>query len=206
MFETSRLALFLSAAFLLAITPGPGIFYVLARSLAGGRREGVLSALGTFLGGLFHVAAAALGLSAVLATSALAFHTVKYAGAAYLVYLGIAMIRSRNAEAEPLDVTTRRGPLAQGVITEVLNPKTALFFLSFIPQFVSIGHGSVVAQFLVLGSISVVLNTSADVAVAWFAGPLGTRLKSHARFRSRQRTASGVAMIGLGVYVAADSR
>src|SRR6202790_4484299 len=98
MFDAHRFLLFIAAALVLAITPGPGIFYVLARSLAGGRREGVLSSLGTFVGGLFHVFAAALGVSAVLAASAVAFHTVKYAGAAYLVWLGIRMIRTRNDE------------------------------------------------------------------------------------------------------------
>src|SRR5881394_2419231 len=98
MFDWHRFALFFAAAFLLAITPGPGIFYVLARSLAGGKREGILSSLGTFVGGLFHVFAAALGLSAILAASAVAFHTVKYAGAAYLIWLGVRTIRTRNAE------------------------------------------------------------------------------------------------------------
>jgi threonine/homoserine/homoserine lactone efflux protein len=209
MFAAPRFFLFLSAAFLLAVTPGPGIFYVLARSLAGGRREGVLSAAGTLLGGLVHVVAAALGLSAILAASALAFQTVKYAGAAYLFYLGITMIRKRNEEMDEAGAVAaiRRGPLAQGVVTEVLNPKTALFFLSFIPQFVSVSEGHVVAQFLALGAISVTLNTSADIVVACFAGPLGTRMKQSARFRRRQRTASGLVMAGLGIYVAtADSR
>jgi threonine/homoserine/homoserine lactone efflux protein len=209
MFDASRFLLFLGAALILAITPGPGIFYVLARSLAGGRREGVLSAAGTFVGGLVHVTAAALGLSAVLAASALAFNLVRYAGAGYLIYLGVMMIRRRNENSvEPdVELRARRGPFVQGIITEILNPKTALFFLSFIPQFVSVRYGHVVAQFLALGSISVMLNTTADIVVAWFAGPLGTRLKRHASFRRRQRSASGVAMIGLGVYVAAaDSR
>lgn len=206
MFAMPRFVFFLSAAVLLAITPGPGIFYVLARSLAGGRRDGVLSAMGTFLGGLVHVVAAALGLSALLAASALAFQTVKYAGAAYLIFLGLTMIRRRDEgiAGEEIAPAPRRSPLTQGVITEVLNPKTALFFLSFIPQFVSPAAGHVVAQFLVLGAISVTLNTSADIVVASFAGPLGTRMKQSARFRSRQRTASGVAMIGIGVYVAAS--
>src|ERR1700740_2329107 len=98
MFDAHCFLLFLGAAVILAVTPGPGIFYVLARSLAGGRREGILSSLGTFVGGLFHVFAAALGISAILAASAVAFHTVKYAGAAYLVWLGIRMIRTRNDE------------------------------------------------------------------------------------------------------------
>ena len=193
-------SLFLAAAFLLAITPGPGIFYVLARSLAGGRREGMLSSLGTFLGGFVHVVAAALGISAILAASAVAFSAVKYAGAAYLIYLGIRMIQSRNQELiEPVAATGNA--FSQGILTEVLNPKTALFFLSFIPQFIVQSH-NVFGQFLLLGTISVTLNTSADLLVAFFAGPLGQRLKDSARFRRRQRTASGLAMIGLGAWVA----
>lgn len=154
MFHSDRLPLFLAAALLLAITPGPGIFYVLVRSLAGGKREGVLSSLGTFVGGLFHVFAAALGLSAILAASAIAFHTVKYAGAAYLVWLGIRMIRTRNAEMAMETSGTTNGAFRQGILTEVLNPKTALFFLSFIPQFVAPARGHVFFQFAVLGCIS----------------------------------------------------
>jgi len=187
----------------LAITPGPGIFYVLARSLRGGRREGFLSAGGTFLGGLVHVAAAAFGLSAILAASAVAFDTVRYAGAAYLIYLGYRMIRDREADAVLDAALGARGTFLQGVTTEILNPKTALFFLSFIPQFVSVREGHVAAQFLMLGAISVTLNTCADLLVACFAGPLGARMKRDRKLRSRQRAASGVAMIGLGVYVAA---
>src|SRR5437899_6766355 len=137
MFDAHRLVLFLAAALLLAITPGPGIFYVLARSLAGGKREGMLSSLGTFVGGLFHVLAAALGLSAILAASAVAFHAVKYAGAAYLVWLGIRMIRTRNAEIAVSASQPSQDAFRQGILTEVLNPKTALFFLSFIPQFIT---------------------------------------------------------------------
>ena len=204
MLLTSRFLVFLGAALILAITPGPGIFYVLARSLRGGRREGVLSTAGTFLGGLVHVAAAAFGLSAILAASAVAFETVRYAGAAYLIYLGYRMIRSRHQEAVDLDLEhASRGTFVQGIMTEVLNPKTALFFLSFIPQFVSVQQGRLGAQFLALGAISVTLNTCADLLVACFAGPIGSRMKRSAKLRSRQRAASGVAMIGLGVYVAA---
>lgn len=206
MIDAHRLALFFAAALLLAITPGPGIFYVLARTLAGGRREGILSSLGTFAGGLFHVFAAALGVSAILAASAVAFHTVKYAGAAYLVWLGIRMIRTRHAE---INVTSApsQGAFRQGILTEALNPKTALFFLSFIPQFIAPARGHVFLQFLVLGALSVVLNTSADVVVVLLAAPLERKLKSSARFRSRQRVASGLGMIGLGAYVAlADTK
>ena len=207
MFESHRFFLFLAAAVLLAITPGPGIFYVLARTLAGGRREGIQSTLGTLLGGLFHVCAAALGISAILAASAVAFHTVKYAGAIYLVWLGIRMIRSRDAEMSVETSTPPRGAFRQGIFTEVLNPKTALFFLSFIPQFISPGHGHVLIQFAALGAISVALNTAADMVVVVLAAPLERKLKSSARFRRGQRTASGLGMIGLGAYLAlADSK
>jgi threonine/homoserine/homoserine lactone efflux protein len=202
MFDTHRFLLFFVAALLLAVTPGPGIFYVLARSLAGGRREGILSSFGTFVGGLFHVLAAALGVSAILAASAVAFHTVKYAGAAYLVWLGIRMIRARNAEMAVSSSQPSQGAFRQGILTEVLNPKTALFFLSFIPQFIAPECGHVFLQFVVLGAFSVILNTAADLLVAVLAAPLERKLKSSARFRRGQRTASGLGMITLGAYVA----
>ena len=202
MFDAHRFFLFFAAAFLLAITPGPGIFYVLARTLAGGRREGILSSFGTFLGGLFHVLAAALGVSAILAASAVAFHTVKYAGAAYLVWLGIRMIRTRNAEMAVSSSQPSQGAFRQGILTEVLNPKTALFFLSFIPQFIAPERGHVFLQFAVLGALSVILNTAADLLVVVLAAPLERKLKSNARFRRGQRTASGLGMITLGAYVA----
>src|SRR6266566_988780 len=188
MFDTHRLLLFLAAALLLAITPGPGIFYVLARSLAGGKREGILSSLGTFVGGLFHVFAAALGLSAILAASAVAFHTVKYAGAAYLIWLGMRMIRTRNAEMTVEAAGPSNGAFRQGILTEVLNPKTALFFLSFIPQFVAPAHGHAFFQFALLGAISVSLNTAADLVVVGMAAPLERKLKNSIRLRRRPRT------------------
>jgi len=207
MVDAHRFLLFFVAALLLAITPGPGIFYVLARTLAGGRREGVSSSLGTLVGGLCHVFAAALGVSAVLAASAVAFHTVKYAGAVYLVWLGIRMIRSRNVEMAVEKASPSQGAFRQGIVTEVLNPKTALFFLSFIPQFIAPQQGHIFLQFAILGCISVGLNTAADLAVVFLAAPLERKLKSSHRFRRNQRVASGLGMIGLGAYVAfADSR
>ena len=202
MIDLHLFALFLAAAALLAITPGPGIFYVLSRSLTGGRIEGFLSAAGTFAGGLVHVAAAAVGIAAVIATSALAFAFIKYAGAFYLVYLGIGMIRSRNLPMEEISqIVSPSHTFRQGILTEVLNPKTALFFLSFIPQFVNPQLGKVMLQFLVLGFLSVALNTVADLAVVCFAAPIGIRLKSSARFRRNQRVISGTAMIGLGAFL-----
>ena len=211
MFDPTRLILFLTAAVLLAIAPGPGMLYVLARSLAGGKREGVLSALGTFLGGMVHVLAAALGVSVILARSATAFSVVKYAGAAYLCFLGVRMILdSRKPDSFSVEdlsantATAARNPLWQGIATEVLNPKTALFFLSFIPQFVNRASGNLFFQFVLLGTFSVVLNTSADLLVISLAGPLGKKIRSSAVFRRRQRTLAGVIMIGLGTYLAAS--
>ncbi len=207
MIDLSKLVLFLTAALLLAIAPGPGMLYVLARSLAGGHREGVLSSFGTFVGGMVHVLAAAAGVSVVLAKSAVAFATIKYAGAAYLCFLGIRMIADARRDSDSLPSNASvpvRNPFWQGIATEVLNPKTALFFLSFIPQFVNREIGHVFWQFLMLGTISVSLNTSADLAVTMFAGPLGNRIRSSARFRRTQRTATGAVMIGLGTYLVAS--
>src|SRR5262249_27704373 len=207
MFDAHRFVLFFAAALVLAVTPGPGIFYVLARSLAGGKREGIHSSLGTFVGGLFHVLAAALGVSAILAASAVAFYTRKYAGPAYLVWLGIRIIGTRHGEMEVATAAPRQSAFRQGIFTEALNPKTALFFLSFIPQFIAPSAGRVFLQFMVLGAISVTLNTTADLLVVLLAAPLERKLKHSATFRRRQRVASGLGMIGLGAYVAfADSK
>ncbi len=203
-FDSSRFFIFLSAAILLAIAPGPGMLYVLARSLGGGRREGLLSALGTFFGGMVHVLAAAAGISIILAKSAVAFATVKYLGAGYLCFLGVRMILDarRDEGVSVANLPHGRNPFWQGVVTEVLNPKTALFFLSFIPQFVNRAHGHVFLQFVLLGTLSVTLNTSADIVVTLLAGPLGQRIRGSTRFRRRQRTLTGAVMIGLGTYLA----
>lgn len=205
MIATTRFALFLSAAALLALTPGPGILYVLGRTLHGGRREGILSAFGTFVGGTVHVLAAALGLSVILMTSATAFEVVRFAGASYLIYLGVSMIRNRRVTlaAQSGGDKSQRSFL-QGIVTEVLNPKTALFFLSFIPQFVSPAIGHLTLQFLILGAVSVSLNTAVDLIVVGFAGSFARPLTQNHKFIERQRAVSGVGMIGLGIYVAAS--
>jgi threonine/homoserine/homoserine lactone efflux protein len=207
MLDPRLFVVFLAAACILAITPGPGIFYVLTRTMVGGRREGVFSSLGTFVGGFVHVIAAAYGLSAILAASATAFTVLKYAGALYLFWMGVTMIRTRNARFD--DNTVAVGSLhvfRQGVLTEALNPKTALFFLSFLPQFVNPHLGHVALQFLTLGFVSVSLNTTVDLVVVTFAAPLGRSLRSSARFRRNQRVASGVGLIGLGAFVAFGER
>lgn len=197
---------FLLAALVLALTPGPGIAYVVARTAAGGRSEGLASCVGTGLGGMFHVAAAALGLSVLLAQSAVAFSLVKYIGAAYLVYLGIRLLLAKAAHAQPLAKSTgARRALAEGILVEALNVKTALFFLAFLPQFLVDGT-SVVAQLVVMGTICVALNTLVDVAAVFGAARL---LRCEASGRQRAtllNQASGLTLVGLGLYVAAWRR
>jgi threonine/homoserine/homoserine lactone efflux protein len=200
--DSAHLTAFLAAAVVLAITPGPGIFYVLARSLGEGTRVGVRSSLGTAVGGMCHVVAAAVGLSALLMTSATAFEVVRLAGAAYLIFLGVKSLLS-HADAP----TRERGDaFRQGVLTELLNPKTALFFLTFLPQFVQPERGAVAPQLLALGAVSVALNSSADLLVAAVAGRARGALKEGSRWVRRQRTLSGIGLIALGGYAAAADR
>jgi threonine/homoserine/homoserine lactone efflux protein len=214
--DTATFGLFLTAALVVAITPGPGNFYVLTRSLKGGRGEGIVSSFGNALGGLVHVFAAALGLSALLMASATAFTVVKFAGAAYLVYLGVRTLLRRDdshdaADADhgadeepdekPAGASRNSEAFYQGIVAEMLNPKAAMFFLAFLPQFVN-PEGPVVVQILLLGCISVSLNTSVDLVVAGFAGSIGGWLRESVRLRCGQRLFSGCALIGLGAYVA----
>jgi threonine/homoserine/homoserine lactone efflux protein len=206
--DVAHLTTFLAAALVLAVTPGPGILYVLARSLGGGVRAGVRSTAGTAIGGLCHVAAAAVGLSAVLMASATAFEIVKYAGAAYLVYLGVQMLRSarRAPEQELPAAAGGDDAVRQGAMTELLNPKTALFFLTFLPQFTQPDRGPVALQLLALGTISVALNSSADLVVAGLAGRLSRLLHTRPRILRGQRATSGCALIALGAYAATAER
>ena len=199
-------ATFFIAALVLAITPGPGIAYVVARTAAGGRAEGLASCVGTGLGGMLHVAAAALGLSVLLAQSAAAFSLVKYIGGAYLVYLGIRLLLSKATRAPARARSTgARRALLEGILVEALNVKTALFFLAFLPQFLFTGP-SVVAQLVFMGTVCVLLNTLVDVAAVIGAARL---LRSEASERQRARLlnkASGVTLVGLGLYVAMSRR
>ena len=199
------LAFFL-AALVLAVTPGPGIAYVVARTAAGGRAEGLAYCAGTGLGGMFHVCAAALGLSLLLAQSAAAFSVVKYIGAAYLLYLGIRLLVS-HAPAAPGAIVaggTRRA-LLEGILVEALNVKTALFFLAFLPQFLVSGSPAVL-QLVVMGTVCVVLNTLVDVGAVLGAARLlesGPVAQQRARVLNK---VSGVTLVGLGLYVAAARR
>ena len=197
---------FLLAALVLAVTPGPGIAYVVARTAAGGRAEGLASCVGTGLGGLFHVCAAALGLSVLLAQSATAFTVVKYVGAAYLVYLGVRLLLVKAPVAVGAVVPGgARRALLEGVLVEALNVKTALFFLAFLPQFL-VGGSAPVPQLLVMGTICVLLNTLVDVGTVFGAARLLQAGHSARRRASLLNKVSGVTLVGLGLYVAAARR
>lgn len=204
--DFSQFALFLAAGLVLAVTPGPGIFYVAARTLAGGRAEGVASSIGTGLGGMGHVLAGSVGVSALVLASAELFTGLKLVGAAYLVWLGLRTVLAarRDAMTPPAGLTaappvgTRRA-FREGVLVEAMNPKTAAFFLAFVPQFVDPAAGPVALQFAVLGMISVVLNTLADVVVAYAAGSVRTSVARRPGLVRRLREASGAAMVALGL-------
>ena len=198
---------FLLAATVLAITPGPGLAYVVARTVAGGRAEGLASCCGTALGGLLHVVAAALGLSLLIAQSAMAFNLLKYLGAAYLVYLGIRMlVRGQGVDAvTPAAALGSRRALLEGLVVEALNVKTALFFLAFLPQFVAPGP-TMAVQLALLGCICVALNTLVDVAAVRGAAQCARRGAARlARARVLQRVSGGT-MIGLGAFLALARR
>lgn len=205
MIDLHQYGTFLVAAVVLALLPGPGLIYILARSLGGGRSEGYQSALGTGVGGLCHVVASAVGLSALILASSFAFSVIKYLGAAYLIYLGVQILLSK--EQLKLDAEStgpHQSAFVQGAMTELLNPKTALFFLAVIPQFVNPEAGNLFWQFLLLGTTSIVINTLNALLVATLAGPLGNRLKTSPRFQRGQKLTTGGAMITLGTYVAVE--
>ncbi len=198
---------FLLAATLLAVTPGPGIAYVVARTLSGGRTEGLASCFGTGLGGLVHVLALSLGLSLIIAESAMAFNLLKYIGAAYLIYLGVRMLHSKEKRIATTSIPSKgsRRALIEGIVIETLNVKTALFFLAFLPQFVS-PHEPLIAQFALLGCISVTLNTLVDIAAVFTAHRLmKSDIARTARAKLMNRL-SGVTMISIGAFLALARR
>ncbi|MBP0493544.1 LysE family translocator [Pararoseomonas indoligenes] len=209
--DFSQLALFAAAALVLALTPGPGIFYVAARTLSGGRGEGIASSLGTGIGGMVHVLAGGLGVSAVVLASAELFTALKMLGAAYLIWIGLRTIWTARRDAQAAlggggsPVGTRRA-FREGALVEALNPKTAAFFLAFVPQFVDPAAGGVAMQFAVLGLVSVALNTLVDVAVAVLAARVRRGALGRPGLVRRLREASGVAMVALGVGLALTRR
>lgn len=202
--ELTTLAMFLAAASLLAVMPGPGILYVGARTLAGGRSEGLASSFGTAVGGMAQVVAGAAGLSALLLASAQAFAVVKLIGAAYLIWLGIVTVLAARQplELNELSPTGSRRAFRDGAVVELLNPKTAAFFLAFLPQFIDPAVGTVALQFVLFGTLSVALNTLVDVVIAYSAGGLRTMLASRMTLLRRLRETSGLVLCGLGVALA----
>jgi threonine/homoserine/homoserine lactone efflux protein len=205
--EKTAFLTFLFAAFMLNIAPGPDMLYVIGRSLGQGRKAGIVSALGIFVGCWVHILAAAFGIAALLRSSPVAFNVVRYAGAAYLVYLGIKMIvqRSNLAQQQPKPASLA-SIFRQGVVTNVLNPKVALFFLAFLPQFIDAHRGSVVWQILMLGLIFNVSGTAVNLGVAYAGGTLGELLRRNARFARMQQWFTGLVFIGLGARLAWQRR
>src|ERR1041385_7842560 len=205
MFGIHDFGLFLAAGFLLNLTPGPDTLYILGRSVAQGRQAGVASAFGISLGSIFHTCAAALGISAILAASAQAFAAIKFLGGAYLVFLGIKMIMDRTRELAFPSRFRRGTTLAafrQGVLTNVLNPKVALFFLAFLPQFNDPASSMKIAAFLMLGMSFVITGTIWCLVLAWFASSFSQRLRSNGSMAQRLNRTAGALFVLLGLRLA----
>ena len=202
--DPGTLAVFAAAAIALLVIPGPAVLYIVTQSIEHGRTAGLVSMLGIQTGGLVHVLAAALGLSALLMRSATAFEIVKFAGAGYLIFLGLRKLFSR----ERFETTSERPPrrldrlYRQGIVVNVLNPKTALFFLAFLPQFVDSTRGAAWSQILLLGLLFAALGFLSDGVWALVAGTLGERLRRSRRFPQVQRYLSGSVFVGLGAAAA----
>jgi threonine/homoserine/homoserine lactone efflux protein len=201
--DPATLAVFAGAAFALIVIPGPDVLYVVSQALERGRSAGLRAALGTATGTLFHVLAAAVGLSALLASSATAFEVVKLAGAGYLVYLGVRRLLTHESRAAAVPRTAR--VYRRAVAVAALNPKTALFFVAFLPQFVQRGHGFAWLQVAILGVVFTVIGLASDSAYAVAAAGAGDRMRGAALGRVR-RYVTGSVLIGLGVAAAGAER
>ena len=203
--DASTFLLFALASLAFLAIPGPSVFYIVTRSLAQGRRAGVTSMLGVQAGGLVHVVAAAFGVSAIIASSATAFTIVKYAGAAYLILLGVRKLLARDADDAELELgapATGRTLFWQGAIVNIFNPKTALFFLAFLPQFVDPSAGPIAPQMLVLGTMLVGLGVVSDGTYALVAAGAGRKLRETAAARRRLDRLSGGIFVSLGLVAA----
>ncbi|HMN81603.1 MAG TPA: LysE family translocator [Burkholderiaceae bacterium] len=201
----ANLGLFVSAALVLLLVPGPAVLYILARSVEQGRTAGLVSILGIHTATLVHVAAAALGLSALLASSALAFSLIRYAGAAYLIWLGVRKLFGPPPIADAAGVLPRRSRtrlFRDGFIVNLLNPKTALFFLAFLPQFVEVERGHLAMQIAFLGMLFTAIGFVTDSFYALAAGTAGNWLKRSPGYLKAERWVSGVVFIGLGLTAA----
>src|ERR1700731_4090839 len=205
MFGIHDFGLFLAAGILLNLTPGPDTAYILGRSIAQGREAGIASALGISIGSIFHTCAAALGLSAILATSAFAFSAIKLLGGAYLVFLGIKMLLDRRKQLSLPANFRRRTTIAafrQGVLTNILNPKVALFFLAFLPQFIDPASNAKVLAFLLLGLTFVTTGTIWCLILAWFASAFSERLRSNETISQWLNRTAGALFVFLGIRLA----
>ena len=205
MFGIHDFGLFLTAGILLNLTPGPDTVYILGRSIAQGREAGVASALGISLGSIFHTCAAALGLSAILATSALAFSTIKLIGGAYLIFLGVKMILDRRKQLSLPSNFRRRTTVAafrQGILTNILNPKVALFFLAFLPQFIDPASNAKVPAFILLGLTFVTTGTIWCLILAWFASVFSERLRANETISQWLNRTAGALFVFLGLRLA----
>jgi threonine/homoserine/homoserine lactone efflux protein len=204
MFEASQLAIFIAAALVLLLVPGPAVIYIVTRSVNQGRLGGLMSVLGIEAASLCHVLAASLGLSAILVSSALAFNVVKYLGAAYLIYLGIRKFVVREAEQkdEAKAPDSPRRIFTQGLVVNLLNPKTALFFFAFLPQFVNIEKGNPTLQIVALGVLFVSMATITDGTYALLSSSIADRLRNSRKFLKNQRYFEGLVYIGLGLTTA----
>ena len=204
MLDFSNLTLFVIASLALIVAPGPAVLYIVTKSIDQGRRAGIASVLGISAGTLVHIGAAALGISAILTTSATAFAVVKYLGAAYLIYLGIQKLRSPEALTKH-QVGHERSLMAvfrQGIVVNILNPKGAIFFLAFLPQFIDPAKGPAWSQIVGLGLIFMSLALVSDGSYALVAGQIGNWLRSHRKFLGAQRYVSGGTYIALGLVAA----
>jgi threonine/homoserine/homoserine lactone efflux protein len=204
MIETSQLMLFIGSALALLLLPGPAVLYITARSANQGRVAGLVSVLAIEIANLIQASAAALGLSAILLSSALAFDVVKYLGAAYLIYLGVRKLFSSEETGKGEEV--KRESLSQifwqGFAVNILNPKTALFFFAFLPQFVNPSRGNVTGQTLLLGAIFVGMGIITDSLYALVASSLAERLAGSRPFQKGQRYFAGLVYVGLGITTA----
>jgi len=203
--ETATLSLFVAAALTLLLIPGPAVLYIVSRSVEQGRLAGFVSALGIHTATLVHVLAASLGLSALLMSSALAFAVVKYLGAAYLIWLGLRKLLGSNGKREDMPASPRLSRLAlfrDGFIVNLLNPKTALFFFAFLPQFVDVSRCQAVAQIAFLGLVFTGLGLITDGCYALAAGTAGQWLKRNRAYLRFERYISGTLLVGLGVTAA----
>lgn len=205
--EKAAFLAFLIAALALNLAPGPDMLYVIGRSVGQGRKAGIVSSLGVFVGCWVHILAAAFGIAALLRSSPVAFNAVRYAGAAYLIYLGIKMLAQKtDLSSQQLKAESLAAIFRQGAITNMLNPKVAIFFLAFLPQFVDARRGNVVLQILLLGLIFNVGGTLVNLAVAYAGGTLGELLRQNQAIARLQRRFTGLIFVGLGLRLAWQRR